>query len=981
MWRQWITLFAVYCTALTGFAQLVVTPTSDPAASLQQLLGGGVTLSNVVIDCDVLPDNDGIVAFGEFDGSNANLGLGKGIILSTGNAIAASGQNDSTNDADTDLGLLKGYQPLSAICGQKTVDVCRVSFDVVPQCDTLSIRYVFASDEYMEFVNDIKNDAFGFFVSGPGITGVQNIALVPKTNLPVSIKNINCMGSNSQYYLCNEPTNTAGAIACPSPTKCPSSPAYTSHSFDGFTVPLVAKIAVHPCLPYHVELAIADASDGKLDSGVFLEAGGIACSAPMLTFANETPKHDAAIEGCKGALVHLNIPTPMPQPYTYHFSIGGSATMGKDYLAFPDSITFPAGVTDQYIPINAIFDTLAEGIEYVELTYTIVQPCTHKTLTSTIQIDIRDSRQVFCQVPAAVCAGESAIISLCTESDCSYEWSNMPYISRLSDSQAVVRAPMVNAPMRLDFVISINTNDGECQFTDTARWVVYPLPTVHMSTDSVCLGSPNTLRGSSPDSIQTWIWTFANGNTKTGQTVQEIFAAEGLQYVLLSVTDDHECTATAAGNALVYPRPKADFSISANNCVKAQVECINTSQGGISQRWHMLGSAPVYQPVWHYIFSQQGIYPLMLRVANQFGCFDSITKSLDIHPQPNAEIAAASLCALDSGILISISTTPTNIFPQDNIVAYQWQSKLPISGTPPDNTKPTYRLLCDSKTGAYLVKLTVTNNAGCTDDTERLIPVNPAPPAPMLSGDTVCFGKQALLKASISPPATYVEWASAPQGGNIVYKGIDFVTPPMIIAQPFFARAVTDVGCHSEWRSTLADVFPQAQGELLPQDTILNDGQGTVKFRWKGNLLPATYSWRFDNGGTSSDPTPSHYFAVRGIYPVALALTDEHGCEVFYETTVTVRLPSNVYVPSAFSPNGDGYNDIFFINAYLVSDMHFSIFNRVGETIFSTKDIDFQWDGTAYGKPALEGTYMYVLDATDVRGNNFYLCGTITLFR
>jgi hypothetical protein len=145
-----------------------------------------------------------------------------------------------------------------------TQDATVLEFDFTSTSDSVEFRYVFASEEYNEYVDLGFSDLFGFFISGPNIVGTQNIALVPNTNTPVSIDSINngnspggvvptgpCM--NCQYYV----DNTFGTVL----------------EYDGHTTVLTAKAGVIPCETYHLKLVIADVGDGVFDSVFFLKVG------------------------------------------------------------------------------------------------------------------------------------------------------------------------------------------------------------------------------------------------------------------------------------------------------------------------------------------------------------------------------------------------------------------------------------------------------------------------------------------------------------------------------------------------------------------------------------------------------------------------------------------------------------------------------------------------------------------------------------
>ena len=126
-----------------------------------------------------------------------------------------------------------------------------LEFDFIPEQSELSFQYVFASEEYNEFVGSF-NDVFAFFLDG------ENIALVPGTTTPVSVDNVNNF-SNAEFYKDNDPSD----LGTPTPFRV---------EYDGFTVVLTAQAVLEPGVPHHIKLALADAGDSALDSAVFLAA-------------------------------------------------------------------------------------------------------------------------------------------------------------------------------------------------------------------------------------------------------------------------------------------------------------------------------------------------------------------------------------------------------------------------------------------------------------------------------------------------------------------------------------------------------------------------------------------------------------------------------------------------------------------------------------------------------------------------------------
>lgn len=231
-------------------AQVTVAPINDTAIA-NYLQGSGITINNLVINCDSQ-------AFGQMTTAVSSFPMGDGLILSTGNASQipnpASYFSSSSfgNSFDMDITNSVGYQ---------TYDACALEFDAVPTFGNIYFEYVWGSEEYPEFICNF-NDAFLLLVSGPGINGTYlnnatNIAILPDSSTIVSINTVH--------------DNTVGT-ACPTPfdSLYIDNSTDTTVAFDGYTQMLTAGINLNAGETYHFKIVVADVMDGIFDSGVFL---------------------------------------------------------------------------------------------------------------------------------------------------------------------------------------------------------------------------------------------------------------------------------------------------------------------------------------------------------------------------------------------------------------------------------------------------------------------------------------------------------------------------------------------------------------------------------------------------------------------------------------------------------------------------------------------------------------------------------------
>jgi outer membrane protein OmpA-like peptidoglycan-associated protein/rRNA processing protein Gar1 len=233
-------------------------------------------------------------SIGYFTCENNTLGIERGIVLSTGKISDVIGPNHSPWTTTSFLSMKtkqrpKGDRDLNRISKSVTYDVSILEFDFIPFNNRISFSYVFGSEEYPEYVGSRYNDVFGFIIDGDKIHRL-NLAVVPRTVLPVTVNNINSK-ANKEFYIDNDYFRKVDLKKnLPKEKKKDKTP-YTDYyetdkkklrklnqttvntvQFDGYSTILNASAYVVPYKKYHMKIAIGDVGDPQYDSGVFLEA-------------------------------------------------------------------------------------------------------------------------------------------------------------------------------------------------------------------------------------------------------------------------------------------------------------------------------------------------------------------------------------------------------------------------------------------------------------------------------------------------------------------------------------------------------------------------------------------------------------------------------------------------------------------------------------------------------------------------------------
>jgi Repeat of unknown function (DUF5648) len=216
-----------------------LTPSVDASALVAQLAGPGVTLSNARF-------TGSAKAAGTFSGAAPDIGIDAGVMMSTGDVLDLQGPNNDEAKS-TVLGTPGDSALELLVAPYATFDAAILQFDLVTASPTISIRYVFASEEYNEFVDSAFNDAMAIFVNGVNCANFGG--------RPVAVNTINGTRNATQFI-----DNTSGLR-------------FTQ--MDGMTIALDCTAAVIPNQVNTIRIAIADVSDDIYDAAVFLAAGGV----------------------------------------------------------------------------------------------------------------------------------------------------------------------------------------------------------------------------------------------------------------------------------------------------------------------------------------------------------------------------------------------------------------------------------------------------------------------------------------------------------------------------------------------------------------------------------------------------------------------------------------------------------------------------------------------------------------------------------
>ncbi len=305
---------------------------------------------------------------------------------------------------------------------------------------------------------------------------------------------------------------------------------------------------------------------------------------------------------------------------------------------------------------------------------------------------------------------------------------------------------------------------------------------------------------------------------------------------------------------------------------------------------------------------------------------------------------------------------------------FEWYWELGVNGATSTEFEPTFTY---PDTGTYFIKLFVNRGSTCPDSIERIVKIYPT-----FTGDYSVAG--------LLCPNTPIQFAdlSTSTFGPVSFWAWDFgdaqtatdANPTHSYAQGSDYNVTlisgNERGCRD---TTVKSLGVEKFKPFAGNDTVIVKGE-YINFNAEGGI---TYLWTPDtllNNPNVNDPTGRFY--EEGYYPYNVHITSMNNCEGDDSIIVRVVGKESYFVPNAFTPNGDGMNDVFRPRAVGYRSVeYFSVFNRFGQMVYESKDFAQGWDGTFNGNQADMGTYMYMLKMIDRFGKPVNVKGDVILMR
>ncbi len=488
--------------------------------------------------------------------------------------------------------------------------------------------------------------------------------------------------------------------------------------------------------------------------------------------------------------------------------------------------------------------------------------------------------------------------------------------------------------------------DSSCYDTVTKQAVVNPLPVVDFNTGAVCLNQSNAFVNTTTiasGSVSVWAWDFGDTQTSSQQSPTHAYSAQGTYTVSLIATSDNNCVDSTSKQVDVFDKPSASFTVTEVCFGVSNVftDGSSISTGAIVQWSYSFGDGQTGTSANDmHTYSAAGNFTAVLVVTSDNGCTDTATQTAIVDPLPQVNFTAPDVCLNNTTQFTNASTISSG-----TITNYQWDFGDANSSTAqsPSNTYAT--------TGTFQVTLVETSDKGCLDSLLKSVTVFDVPVV-VTSSTPACY-------AEANGTATVIASAGTPSYSYVWSNGQTSATATLLSAGNY---GVTVTDANNCTVSSVANVTEPASALTV----VATPAAPSIAI---GDMVSITLSNSYNDASAVYSTTPSYGLSCTDCAQMdalpyqtteyEVLVTDANGCEGSGRFTITVDQSIPVFIPNAFSPNGDGSNDTWGVYSRAIKQLSLSVFNRWGEKVFETDNMNELWDGTYHGNPAPEGVYVY----------------------
>lgn len=840
-------------------AQLTVNPDNNAMYLASRMIGS----CNTVISASL---NAGPAATGTFTYSGTNVGIGSGVLLTTGDATEVS--NPQIYGCSNTNGNNYSDPDLTAIVGNARFDACILEFVFQvndPNTRTITFNSIFGSEEYPVFVGSSYNDALKIFISGPKPCGGNYV----KQNISnVTINTYNA-GSNASQFVPNYTLD------------------YQDIAWGGYTTRISNTFSVVPCQTYTVKIAIADAGDPALDSGVMIEDAISPCPPVIfptasvadtcnkgsgqvtITKPNDDCHHVYAINWTNPGVVNTST-VIIPGPNGSNSTLISGLTAG----------TYTANVQLTILPCNTVYN--------YSLSVTVGNIGVGPTAAFSFTPGCHLAPVGFTDLSISLSASDPIT---------SWDWD----FDNNGTNESVLQNPAYTYPSAGTYLtrLTIRSQSG-CRSSVIHTLTVNALPSAAFSVSNACVNTAvtfsNTSSAALPATLSLYNWSFGPGSNPSFSNVLSpanvSYNMPGIKTITLQVISSQSCTALTTRTVEIYAQPTASFSAT-SVCQGASTQFADSSiPGGSINAWAWdftndgstdnITSAPGNS------YSASGTYTAALIVTDIHNCRDTALLPVQVWGRSIPDFAPGKVCYGTATPFTNLTNTVLNAN-TGNPTTYSWNFG---DGSPTSTlTNPVHTYTTGGNGNAiYNATLTAITVNNCVDVITKPINVYALPTA-SFTADSVCLNSASALTDDSNGNGhalTAFQWDFLSDGTvDAMIPNPTFVFPVYglnAVSYTVSTTPVTGLTCSSSTTTLSVFVHPLPAPDFTVVNRCIN--AQPVSFDASPTQivtgLIASYLWAYGNGSQSL-PSPSstttHSYALPGVYNVTLTVISNEGCQ------------------------------------------------------------------------------------------------------
>ncbi len=542
----------------------------------------------------------------------------------------------------------------------------------------------------------------------------------------------------------------------------------------------------------------------------------------------------------------------------------------------------------------------------------------------------------------------------------------------VASDTAVGNAPCFKFPNAGNYTVRLNNINTECPFDEIVNTITVPeigdsIVNVSAKID-VCSGDKNvcfTLTGKYVGKLE---WNFGDpgsgmANTSEAESPCHVYTTKGTYTVTLknsgAVCPFKEVKETIQISDKFKIDPIADQVICEGTeiTLSAKSNSTGVTYSWVDQTGKVIGTGESIK------LKPMSNMEVLLKGINSSGCQDSVQTKISIFKFNYTVDLPAIICPkTDYQIKINI-TDPANY-------TFAWSPiELIVNGA------TTHQPLVRAQQGRTLTVVITDKVTGCKE-TKNISPNVNNPVVSNFSGN-FCANVPSTLTLNISNPNDYTfTWSPL----SAIVSGGTTNTPVVRVTQGQQIRVLVKnktTGCEEEL-IYIGQLQPPLAVEFVEPNLEVKQGKSAT-ISIKNPVTGSTYVWNTGGTGTSITVSPINNTTY------TVTVTDVQGCTGTGQITARVIVipctDKEEYLPNAFTPNGDGKNDVLFVKSNVITEMEFVIYNRWGQEVFNTRRIEEGWDGTFEGKLMTPDVYAYYIRATCISGDRFLKKGNVSLLR